>query len=144
MLNSVHVVAAAAIVTAVPDWRISLPLALASHIVLDTVPHWNWSPGRTVRGRWASVADGIIAFVLIGLLYVYLDYNWIVLAAGLLSMLPDIVQAPYHFWGWKPSWLKSLIEWERRRQKWPWMQPWMGIVTQLVTLLISGTVLFLI
>lgn len=137
MLNSVHVVAAAAIVVAVPDPLISLPLAFGSHIVLDTIPHWNWSPGKTLAGKLLSVADGFIGVGLTGVLYWWLGENWVVVAAGLLSMLPDMIQAPYHFWGWKPQWLQVFISWERKRQKWEWMKPWMGVVTQLVTLILS-------
>lgn len=141
MLNSVHVVSAAAIVAIVPDPRISLPLALISHIVLDTVPHWNWSPGKTQLGRVASIADGLTAIGLIGFLAWYLA-DWDVVGAGLLSMLPDVIQAPYHFWGWRPAWLHQFIAWERKRQKWDWMQPWMGIATQIATVAISALVIF--
>lgn len=141
MLNSVHVVAAAAIVTVIPDPLVSLPLAFASHIALDTIPHWNWSPGRTTLGKWASVADGLVAFGLIGLLVWSLGTDWVIIGAGLLSMLPDMIQAPYHFWGWKPGWLKAFVAWERKRQKWPWMEPWVGIVTQIAVAGISLLVL---
>ena len=144
MLNSVHVVAAAAIVTVVPDPRLSLPLALVSHIALDTIPHWNWSPGRTLTGKWASVADGLAALGLIGLLTWKLDGDWVMIGAGLFAMLPDMIQAPYHFWGWKPGWLQAFVAWERKRQKWPWMQPWMGIATQLAVVAISITILLLV
>ncbi len=141
MLNSVHVIAAAAIVVAIPNPAASLPLAFASHIALDTIPHWNWSPGKSPAGKAASVADGVVALIIIGLLYGYLEYNWVMLAAGLLAMLPDIIQAPYHFWNWQPHWLQVFIDWESKRQKWPWMQPWMGIMTQAVVVIAAGLIL---
>ena len=142
MLNTVHVTAAAAIVVAIPDPVVSLPLALVSHIVLDTVPHWNWSPGKTMVGKLASINDGLIAIIVILGLSIYLNNSWVVLAAGLLSMLPDVIQTPYHFWGWQPGWLVSFINWERRRQRWPWMKKWMGVSTQIVVLIISLGVIF--
>lgn len=141
MLNTVHVVTAAAIVVTIPDPRLSLPLALASHLIFDTIPHWNWSPGKTTKGQLASIADGVAAFAII-IFFAWQLQSWIMVAAGILSMLPDIIQAPYHFLGWKPSWLSAFIEWERKRQKWPWMKPWMGIATQIATLAIALAIVF--
>lgn len=137
MLNTVHVAAAAAIVATTPNPALSLPLALASHIALDAVPHWNWSPGRTRRGKVASLGDGVLAIGLTGWLMTVVEPGWVVVIACALSMLPDVIQAPYHFWGWRPGWLVSFIAWERKRQKWPWMKPWMGIATQVAVFMLS-------
>lgn len=142
MLNIVHVSAAAAIVTTIANPWISLPLALVSHIALDTVPHWNWSPGRSMVGKLASVNDGMLAIILTLALAIYMDRSWVMLAAGSLSMLPDVIQAPYHFLGWKPGWLSRFIDWERRRQKWAWMRPWMGLMTQVIVLGLSLWIVF--
>lgn len=142
MLNTVHVTAAAAIVVAIPNPWFSLPLALASHLILDTIPHWNWSPGRTLAGKLASVNDGLLAIIVSLLLAWYLDKSWVVLAACFLSMLPDLIQAPYHFFKWQPHLLAAFINWERQRQRWPWMKPWMGIATQLAVLIISFFIVF--
>ena len=143
MLNSVHVVAAAAVVTVVPNPAISIPLAFFSHFALDTIPHWNWSPGKTTAGKLASINDGMIALIIALSLALYLERSWVVLAAGVASMIPDIIQAPYHFWDWKPNWLRTFINWERKRQKWPRMKPWMGIATQIVVVLIALIIIFL-
>ncbi len=142
MLNIVHVTAAAAIVTLIPNPLVSLPLALASHVILDTIPHWNWSPGKTMAGRLASVNDGFLAIIMTLLLAWHMDKSWVVLAAGFLSMIPDLIQAPYHFFHWQPKWLSSFVDWERRRQKWPWMKPWMGILTQVIVFVISMAIIF--
>lgn len=142
MLNIVHVTTAAAIVTTIPNPWISLPLALVSHLALDTIPHWNWSPGRSLTGRLASVNDGLLAIILTFIFALYLDRSWIMIAAGALSMLPDVIQAPYHFWHWQPRWLVAFINWERQRQKWPWLKPWMGIATQLAVAALSLWIVF--
>lgn len=144
MLNTVHVATAAAIVTVVPNPVISLPLAFLSHFVLDTIPHWNWSPGRTSRGRAASIIDGVVGLGLTAIFTQIIGQTWIMVAAGVLSMTPDIIQAPYHFWRWQPLWLKTFIEWERRRQKWPWMKPWMGVATQVAAFAISVWIMWII
>lgn len=142
MLNVVHVTAAAAIVTVVPNPMISLPLALVSHIILDTIPHWNWSPGKGMVGKLASVNDGFLAIILTLGFALLMDRSWVMLVAGALSMLPDVIQAPYHFWGWQPKPLRLFIDWERRRQRWGWMKPWMGIGTQVVVAVISLAIIF--
>jgi len=41
LLETPHVAVAAAIATKVANPALSLPLALASHFVLDKIPHWN-------------------------------------------------------------------------------------------------------
>lgn len=142
MLNIVHVTTAAAIVSVVPNPVISIPLAFASHIVLDTVPHWNWSPGKSLAGILASINDGLLSLALILVFAIYLDNSWVMIAAGLASMMPDIIQAPYHFFKWQPKWLTAFIDWERHRQRWSWMKPWHGLATQIVTAVVSLWVIF--
>lgn len=137
MINTVHVSVAAALVTAIPNPAVSLPLALASHMVLDTVPHWNWSPGRTWRGRVASLTDGLMAVVVTWWLASASDQTLVMAIACFLSTVPDLIQAPYHFWGWRPGWLEAFIGWERKRQKWPWMSKWVGVGTQVVVFIAS-------
>ncbi len=41
MLETPHVALGVAIAVAVPNPLISIPLALASHFILDMTPHWN-------------------------------------------------------------------------------------------------------
>jgi hypothetical protein len=141
LLNSVHVTAAAAIVRIIPDPGFAWPLALASHIALDTIPHWNWHPGGTKWRIAASVVDiGVALGLSIGLAF-WSQHYWVTLGACLLSMVPDLIQAPYHLWKWKPRWLQSFVSWESKRQKWAWMKPWMGLATQVVTALLMVAVL---
>lgn len=144
MVNSVHVVAAAAIVGVIPDPAIAWPLALGSHLALDTIPHWNWHPGGTKLRMLASMTDIGLALGLAVWLSSISGYFWITVVACALSMLPDLIQGPYYAWGWRPDWLRRFVEWESRRQKWPWMRPWMGIVTQLAVAAVAMIVLLMI
>lgn len=142
MLNSVHVTAAAAIVTLVPEPAIALPLALASHIILDTVPHWNWHPTGTPLRTGASILDVVLAA---GLSLVYAQTTnqpWVVLAACFLSTLPDLVLGLHFMLKLKWHWLGSYVKWESRRQKWPWMSKSFGLATQAVTVVASLWVIY--
>lgn len=137
MLNVVHVTAAAAIVGVVPNPAIAWPAALASHIVLDTVPHWNWHPAGSKLSIAASAADVLASFALSYWFAAQSENFWVVLIACLLSTVPDLIQGPYFLFNWRPKWLKAFIGWESKRQKWPWMSKWFGLATQVVTLALS-------
>ena len=142
MLNTVHVAAAAAIVRLVPDPAVAIPLALASHIVLDTVPHWNWHPGGTFSRVAGSVADIGVAAGVSALLATHSVHPWVTLAACFSSTVPDLIQGPYYFWGFRPPWLQAFIGWESRRQKWPWCPMWLGVATQAATFVASLVIVF--
>jgi hypothetical protein len=137
LVNTVHVAAAAAIVRLVPQPELALPLALASHLVLDTVPHWNWRPGGNVFRVAASLGDGLGALILTLLFVQTAAVPWIMASACFLSTLPDLIQAPYYFLRFQPPALCRFIQWERTRQKWPWMSQAFGIGTQVATMVAS-------
>lgn len=141
MLNSIHVPVAAAIVRMVPDPALAWPLAIASHIILDTVPHWNWHPVGTKARLVASLADIAVSFGLSYWLASISPHFWVTLIACLLATVPDLIQGPYYVWGYKPHWLDVFVTWESKRQKWAWMKPWMGMVTQVITLAAAVLVL---
>jgi len=44
MLSTPHLLVGAAIAKSIPNPAISIPVAFASHFVLDSVPHWDGSP----------------------------------------------------------------------------------------------------
>jgi hypothetical protein len=142
LVNSVHVLSAAAIASVIPDPAFAWPLALGSHIALDTVPHWNWHPAGSKWEMLASMADVGLALVLTVWLAGWAEHFWITLIACILSMVPDLIQGPYYMWGWRPRWLQRFVGWESRRQKWPWMRPWMGIATQVAAA--TGAILLLL
>jgi hypothetical protein len=106
-------------------------------LALDTIPHWNWHPAGSKAQVAASIGDVALS---VGLSYVFAsraEHFWVTLGACLLSIMPDVIQGPYHLLGWKPAWLERFINWERVRQKWLWMRPWMGIATQVLVLIVS-------
>jgi hypothetical protein len=137
LVNTVHVTVAAAIVAVNGDPAYAWPLAIGSHIALDTIPHWNWHPAGGRAQVIASSADIILAVGVSVWLAFMAEHFWITLIACGLAMVPDLVQGPYYLWNWRPQWLEQFVAWESRRQKWPWLRPWMGVATQMVVLLLA-------
>jgi hypothetical protein len=140
LLSTAHVMTAAAIITVVPQPWVSLPLALASHFVLDSVPHWNWRPGGSIGRVVSSLAETVVAAGLGWYLVVGANDQLLMLTAVVLSVMPDVVQVPYYFLRLKPNWLCRFIAWESGRQKWDWMPVWFGLMTQVVVFCLSFVV----
>lgn len=141
MVNTVHVAVAAAIVRIIPDPGYAWPLAIGSHIALDTIPHWNWHPNGSKARVLASAADIVIAAGVSFWLATISQHFWVTIIACFLAMVPDLIQGPYYAFNWRPGWLQRFINWESMRQKWPWMKAWMGILTQVATLVVAVLVL---
>lgn len=70
-----------------PLWLI-LALALLAHIVLDLVPHWDYTHS-TGAPLWAAI-DVTISVITIILAHSYLSLPTSVLLAGAISALPDL------------------------------------------------------
>jgi len=142
VLETPHVVVGAAIATKVVSPALAIPLALASHFVLDKVPHWNphlftetqklGHPAK--KSTFVAVADVGLALV-IGLFITSRfatqpERAVTILACCLASVLPDIVKWPYYYLKnrWEP--LKRWVLFERSLQVnatfWP------GMLTQLL------------
>lgn len=109
MLETPHVIVAAAIAAKIGNPLISLPLALGSHFILEKIPHWNphLNSEKKLFGKITSqtfqfvFADSFLALVsgtAIALIY-YPDYKkmGLILLACFLGAVPDIIEAPYYF-----------------------------------------------
>src|SRR5512135_368108 len=100
MTATAHALVSGAIVAAIPDPRISLPLALASHFIMDAVPHWDF--GTNWRSR-SKTATGLIAVAdtILGFTVAYFAFGGkvglpILVSAVALGNLPDWMEAPYY------------------------------------------------
>jgi hypothetical protein len=144
MLETPHVVVGAAIATQIPNPLIALPLALASHFVLDKLPHWNpHLYSETDKYGKPSLNSTILTFIDLGFSLTLgtliasralpdFGYFATIMAACLVSALPDIVEAPYFFMGVRNKYLKRWINIQRSMQfdngiVW-------GIITQILVL----------
>lgn len=95
MTTSNHIYAGAAIALAIKQPVLALPLAFASHFVLDALPHY----GREGHGGYAEVVKYRLTLIfeavnLVGiplLIYLLWGQAWWVWAAALLAISPDFV-----------------------------------------------------
>ncbi|MEK7521934.1 MAG: hypothetical protein AAB599_04015 [Patescibacteria group bacterium] len=131
-----HAVVGAAIAAKVGNPALSLPLALASHFVLDMVPHWNPHLNREVAKYGhitrttkyvigLDVAASLCAGFFIAstalpdsnrsLLTIPMEALLIILGA-FLGVLPDVLEAPYFFWRSKSTFLKKLVAFQSSMQ----------------------------
>ena len=102
-----HAVIGAAIVTKIPDLRLALPLALASHFFFDAFPHWdtgtNWREKGLRKVFFDTLIDlglGYALVFLVFILYLHADFKTLILGVT-ISQLPDFLEVPYFFLHWE-------------------------------------------
>ena len=100
MTSTAHALVSGAIVAAVPNPALSLPLAFLSHFIMDAVPHWDFGTNWRSRSKSATGAIAIIDTVL-GFTVAYFVFGgkvdlWLLFAAVALGNLPDWLEAPYY------------------------------------------------
>lgn len=146
MLETPHVAVGVAIASKFPNPWVAIPLALASHIVLDKIPHWNphlytetkkfGSPTR--KSTTFAFVDIGSAFIL-GSTFAYMalpDYKMslLILACSLSSVLFDVIKYPYYyFMSFRPKWLVWWVKTERAMQV--DTTPFWGFLTQALIIL---------
>lgn len=145
MLETPHVAVGAAIAAKIPNPLISLPLALASHFVLEKIPHWNphlnsemEKFGRpTVKSTQVVIADASLALVTGGYIATTAlpdtSHAMVILAASFLSVLPDLIEGPYFFLGRKSKFIKKWILFQKSIQVDTKVLP--GLLTQALTVI---------
>lgn len=109
MLETPHVIVAAAIATKITNPLISLPLALGSHFIFEKIPHWNphLNKEKNEQGKISSqtfrfvLADSFLALTTGSAIAIsaYPDINKVIVIfiACFLGALPDLIEAPYYF-----------------------------------------------
>lgn len=144
MIELPHALVGAAIAAKVGNPYIALPLALASHFVLDVVPHWNPHLNREIAkyGKITNKTKVILVFdvlaSLAGGFYIAStalpDTNrfLIILMGAFLGVLPDLAEAPYFLMGLQSKWIKKLVAFQSSIQFNVPIIP--GILSQVVTI----------
>ncbi|MDB5181769.1 MAG: hypothetical protein JWP13_532 [Candidatus Saccharibacteria bacterium] len=95
-----HMLAGSFIAIAVKQPLLALPLAAASHFILDALPHFGYRRGSYTEMFKHRLAYVVSAFDVIGVLLLcltVLSQNWIIFAGALLAALPDI-SWPYRYY----------------------------------------------
>lgn len=143
MLETPHVALGAAIASAIPNPLLSIPLAFASHFLLDMTPHWNPHLNTETKkyGRLTNQTLLIIGFdlacaLLLALyLYKYGGSNPNILFGAFAAILPDAVEGPYFLWGYKNKYLDIWMKLQKSIQA--DANLFWGLLTQVVVLIAS-------
>lgn len=122
MLELPHAAVGAAIVTKIPNPLVSIPLAIASHFVLDMIPHWNphfftetqknGHPSK--KSTQFAIAEFGIALAV--LTVISITVGPLAFIGGFAAMLPDLLKIPYFFLKKRTGVSKKYVLWERSIQ----------------------------
>lgn len=100
MTATAHALVSAAIVAAVPNPAISLPLAFTSHFIMDVIPHWDFGTNWRARSKSmtgiVAILDTIIGFTVTYFLFSGKVATPLLFTAVSLGNLPDWLEAPYY------------------------------------------------
>lgn len=143
MTATAHALVGGAIAASIPNPALGISLALASHLILDMIPHWDFGLGWRNKSRTLFMAEGFFDLG-VGLVSSYLIFGAHVnliyfLTVVFASLAFDILTAPYWFFKWHfpPfSWAYRIQSQVNAKAKLPW-----GIFTQAIT--VMGFVLVL-
>ncbi len=145
MLETPHVFIGAAIASKFPNPLVAVPLAFASHFILETIPHWNphlntetqkyGAPTRrstiitAVDSTLALASGSFIAFQALP----NIGQAILILACSFAAVLPDVMEGPYFFLKQRASWIKKWLAFQKSFQS--DTTPFWGLLTQAVTIL---------
>lgn len=147
VLETPHVIVGATIATKVVNPLLSLPLAFASHFILDEVPHWNphlYSETEklgkpTPKSTKIVILD--VATSLISGFYLALrvlpnrNHAIIILLACFIAVLPDLIEAPYFFLDTRSKLIKRWLLFQKSFQVNSNIIP--GLLTQVIVVATS-------
>ena len=151
MLETPHVAIGAAIATKIPNPFISIPLAFASHFVLEHIPHWNphivsetKKYGRPTKKSVMIIAVDVTLALVTGSLIAWqampdTKHAMTIMAASFASVLPDLIESPYFFLKMRTKFLKDWLNFQKSLQV--DTTPFWGLLTQIAT--IAAAILWL-
>jgi len=144
VLETPHAIVGAAIATKVVHPALAIPLAFASHFVLEKIPHWNPHLNTetekygapTKRSTAIVIADASLALVSGS----YIAYQALpntalaitILVSCFASVLPDIIEGPYFFLKVRSEAIKRWIKFQKSIQVDTTIIP--GLATQVLTI----------
>jgi len=145
VLETPHVVVGAAIASKIANPAIALPLALASHFLLDKVPHWNphintekKKYGRITKSTNNFVFLDVATSLILGFAIAFKAYpdinhfTWI-LVASFVAIVPDLAEVPYYYLNSKSKFIANWVRTQKSLQVDASIIP--GLATQFATIL---------
>lgn len=147
MLELPHTLVGAVIASKIPNPLFSLPLALASHFLLDLVPHWNPSlytetknlGHPSARSTKIVIADTLLSLFIGGFIasrfWPDIYRTVIILLACFVAVAPDAIEGFYFFGGVKNRSLEKMIKFQHSHQSRARMI--FGLLTQVLVSLLA-------
>ncbi|MFI5270658.1 MAG: hypothetical protein ACHQT9_01260 [Candidatus Saccharimonadales bacterium] len=95
-----HALTGAAIGFIVTEPALSVPLAFASHFVLDVIPHSGSSRDKNVElkskmFKYILIIDSILCILFIAILALFHPHNWVIAAiCAFVAAMPDFYSFP--------------------------------------------------
>ncbi len=135
MTATAHALIGTVIAAKIGNPALAIPIALASHVAADMIPHWDTASNRKTKSHNRLLTDTIFD----GLLALTLSYSIIVLLFPLtnfyyafliviFAVLPDLLHIPYTIFGIKQfKWAYEFGKKTNRNLDKPW-----GVITQIV------------
>ncbi|OGM11496.1 hypothetical protein A2Z22_00400 [Candidatus Woesebacteria bacterium RBG_16_34_12] len=142
VLETPHVIVGAAIAIKVVNPALALPLAFGSHFLLEKIPHWNPHLNSELKkfGKITNKSTKIIILdascaLVIGsylssLVLPNLSYALTIFFSCFLSVLPDLVEAPYFFLNYRNKKIDKWIGFQKVMQENASLLP--GLFSQLL------------
>lgn len=139
MTATSHALIGTIIAAKVGNPALAVPLALASHVVADLVPHWDEGVNKKGKSKnrllYETAGDILLGFALSYTLIVFLfpetNLNY-VFAMILIAQLPDWLMGPYYFFKWRAfKWAYDFGKLTNIEIDKPW-----GIISQVAVVLI--------
>ncbi len=145
MLETPHVIVGAAIASQVANPWLALPLAFASHFVLERVPHWNphltseiKKYGKPTKQTTVIVITDVVVSLVAGFFIASrvlpnVSHAITIILACFFAALPDIIEGPYYFLGIKSKITTRWIAFQKSLQVDASFFP--GVATQIITII---------
>lgn len=134
MLTTPHAIAGATIGALLPDPLLAIPLAVASHFVLDSIPHWQETLAPYIPTRKTYIRIPLDIALAIGLTMVIAHWHpesaSIIWLAALAANLPDLDSIVVVIPRLKTGLIKQFWDWHCRIQR-ETRSLW-GVLTQLI------------
>ena len=135
-----HAIIGTIIAAKVGNPTLAIPLAIVSHFLMDTIPHWDIATHRKEKTKsnliLEAFSDVLLGFILSFLILVFLfpqtspTYAFLMI---LVSQSPDWLTAPYYFFGIKEfKWAYKLQKFFDKELDKPW-----GIINQIALLILT-------
>jgi hypothetical protein len=139
MLTTAHAATGAAIGAIIIEPTAVLPLALVSHYILDTIPHWQETLAPYIPNKYTYRRIPIDILLSVGLVYAIIllkgSHAPIIIIGAIVANIPDADTVIILFPQLKRGLIKQHWDWHSRIQR-ETSSLW-GVVTQLVTVVVD-------